>query len=80
MKGNEVGDALFRAGIPSDWAIADKTGAGGYGSRSITAIMRPPARSPIIAVVYLTETETSFDVRNAAIASIAKAIATEVLR
>lgn len=79
MVGNAVGDDLFRAGIPADWRIADKTGAGGYGSRSISAVMWPPSRGPVVAAVYITDTTATFDARNAAIATIGAAIAAEVL-
>lgn len=79
LKGNKVGDALFRKGVPSDWIVADRTGAGGYGSRAITAIMWPPNRKPIVAALYITETDASFDERNATIAKIGEEIAKTVL-
>lgn len=75
LRADSVADALFRAGIPATWEIGDKTGAGGYGSRSIAAIMWPPSGSPVIATVYITETDASFDARNEAIARIGAAIA-----
>ena len=74
LVGNKVGDALLRAGLPKDWRIADKTGAGGHGSRSVIAVIWPPKRKPVIAAIYITETEASFDTRNAAIAEIGRAI------
>lgn len=73
--GNAVGDDLLRAGIPGGWGIGDKTGAGGFGSRSIVAVLWPPARQPIVVAVYITDTEASFEERNAAIAQIGRAIA-----
>ncbi|MDP3536125.1 MAG: class A beta-lactamase [Halomonas sp.] len=73
MKGNAVADGLFRAAMP-DWVIADRTGAGGYGSRSITAIIWPPEQAPTVVVFYITETEASFEARNAAIASLGEVI------
>ncbi|WP_201591828.1 class A beta-lactamase [Psychrobacter fozii] len=79
LKGNEVGDALFRKGVPSDWIVADRTGAGGYGSRAITAVMWPPGRKPIIAALYITETDASFEDRDAVIAKIGTEIAKTVL-
>lgn len=78
LRGNTVGGALLRAGIPEDWEIGDKTGAGGYGSRSIAAVMWPTTNNPIIATIYITETEASFEDRNAAIADIGRAIAKAV--
>lgn len=81
LQRNQVADGLFRASLPSDWAIADRTGAGGYGSRSITAVMWPPERKPIVVALYITETASSFSERNDAIAEIAavivKAVAAE---
>ena len=79
LKGNKVGDDLFRAEVPCAWEIGDRTGAGGYGSRSIAAIMWPPQREPIIAAVYITETEASFKDRNAAIAKIGEVIVKAVI-
>ena len=79
LKGNEIGDDLFRAGVPCDWEIGDRTGAGGYGSRSIAAVLWPPQRKPVIATVYITETEASFDDRNAAISEIGGAIVATVM-
>lgn len=80
LRGNSVGDALFRAGIPETWEIGDKTGAGGHGSRSIAAIMWPPSGKPIIATVYITETDASIDASNAAIAQIGAAISNELAK
>ncbi len=77
--GNKVGDAVLRAGVPRDWRVADRTGAGGFGSRAIAAVMWPPARLPVLATVYVTETEASFADRNAAIAEIGSAIANAVI-
>lgn len=75
LESNEVGGPLLRAGIPGTWRIADRTGAGGFGTRGVIAVMWPPERPPVVAAVYLTETKASMDARNAAIAGIGKAIA-----
>ncbi|WP_396631657.1 class A beta-lactamase [Marinobacter shengliensis] len=74
LEGNQVADGLFRAAVPEGWTVADRTGAGGFGSRSITAVIWPPERQPIIVALYLTQTEASFEGRNAAIAEIGEAI------
>jgi len=79
LKGNKVGDALFRSRVPGDWVIGDRTGAGDYGTRAITAIMWPPNHKPVIATVYLTQTDASFDSRNAAIAKIGASISAAVI-
>ena len=74
MMANQVGDALLRASIPATWEIADRTGAGGNGTRAIAAIIWPPERKPIIVAIYITETKASFAERNEAIAEIGKSI------
>lgn len=72
---NEVGGPLLRAGLPKDWRVGDRTGAGGHGTRGVVAVIWPPDRAPLVAVVYVTGTQASMADRNAAIADIGKAIA-----
>ena len=74
LSAHSVADALFRAALPPSWRIDDRTGAGGYGSRSIIAILYPPGRSPVVATLFITETAANFDRRNAAIAAVGTAI------
>ncbi|MFC4298426.1 class A beta-lactamase [Castellaniella hirudinis] len=78
--GNEVGGPLLRAGIPRAWRIGDRTGAGGHGSRGVIAVMWPPAHAPIVAAIYITDTEASMDERNAAIAELGAALAEAITR
>lgn len=80
LVGNKVAGSLIRAGIPDDWRVGDRTGAGGYGSRSIIAVIWPPERKPVIVAIYMTETKASLDERNAAIAAMAKALKEELVR
>ena len=80
LAGNKVAGSLIRAGIPDHWRVGDRTGAGGYGSRSIIAVIWPPERRPVIVAIYMTETEASLDERNAAIAEIARALKEELIR
>ncbi|MGV8856520.1 MAG: class A beta-lactamase [Devosia sp.] len=79
MRSNEVGGPLLRAGVPKDWVVADRTGAGGNGSRGIVAVMWPGEASPIVAAIFLTDTEASIDLRNAAIAELGHVIAETVV-
>ncbi len=51
MHGNATGDKLIRAGVPKDWEVADKSGAGSYGTRNDIAIVWPPNREPIIIAI-----------------------------
>jgi beta-lactamase class A len=78
MLGNKVAGPLLRSAIPADWAIADRSGAGGHGSRSIIAAILPPRRKPVVVAIYMTETQASMNDRNAAIAELGKAIVTTI--
>lgn len=44
----------IRAGVPSTWEVADKTGSGSYGSINDIAVLWPPNRAPIVAAVLTT--------------------------
>ncbi len=74
MENDKVADALLRAALPETWRIADKSGAGGHGARSIIAVMWPPSSAPIVAAMYMAESDASFAERNQAIAEIGVAI------
>jgi beta-lactamase class A len=51
MTQSDLGDTLIRAGVSSDWVVADKSGAGGYGTRNDIAILWPPTGAPIVMAV-----------------------------
>lgn len=80
LTGNQVGGPLLRAGLPDDWKIADRTGAGGFGSRAIVAVIWPPEQKPVIVAIYITQTSASMDERNAAIADLGQEIAAAIMR
>lgn len=74
MLDDQVADALLRAALPADWKIADKTGAGGYGSRSIVAVIWPPSKPALVVGIYVTQTSASMQASNQAIARIGAAL------
>ena len=74
MLDNQTGGAKLRAGLPDGWRAADKTGGGDFGATNDIAVLWPAERAPLVACVYLTETDASFDARNAAIAAVARAL------
>lgn len=51
MKRSTTGDTLIRAGVPKDWEVADKSGAGLYGTRNDIAIIWPAKGDPIVLAV-----------------------------
>jgi beta-lactamase class A len=71
---NRTGDAKLRAGLPKDWRVGDKTGGGDWGTMNDVAVIWPSGRGPVLASVYMTETTTSFEDRNAAFAKIGLAL------
>jgi len=77
---NKTGDARLRAGLPSGWRVGDKTGSGDSGTTNDIGIAWPPQRAPIVIAVYLTETPKPDAQRNAAIASVARAVAAGLAR
>lgn len=74
MLDDQVAGPLLRAALPSDWKIADKSGAGGYGSRSIIAVIWPPAKQPLVTGIYITQTKAPMEASNKAIARIGTAL------
>ncbi|EKN71745.1 beta-lactamase [Neobacillus bataviensis LMG 21833] len=72
MRGNATGDALIRAGAPTGWEVADKSGAGSYGTRNDIAIVRPSNRAPIIIAVLSSRDTQNATYDNTLIAEAAK--------
>ncbi len=54
---NTTGGNRIRAGLPSDWSVADKTGTGAYGTTNDVAITRPPGRGPLVLAVLSTTSD-----------------------
>jgi beta-lactamase class A len=78
LVGNKTGDTRLRAGLPRDWRVGDKTGAGERGTNNDVGVLWPPNRAPVIVAAYLTGTEAPADRRNATIAAVGQAVAEAV--
>ncbi|PEX80682.1 class A beta-lactamase [Bacillus cereus] len=74
MKGNATGDKLIRAGVPTDWIVGDKSGAGSYGTRNDIAIVWPPNRAPIIIAILSSKDEKEATYDNQLIAEAAEVV------
>lgn len=74
MAANAVADGLLRATLPKSWQIADRSGAGGHGTRGIIAVIRPPVRAPVVVAIYMDGRKHDLKTRDAAIAEIGAAI------
>ena len=55
MKGNATGDKLIRAGVPTDWVVGDKSGAGSYGTRNDIAIVLLQIEHQLSSQFYLVK-------------------------
>lgn len=53
---NTTNTERFRAGLPADWILADKTGGGeAYGVANDVGVVLPPGRSPLVLSVLSTK-------------------------
>ncbi|MFD3947915.1 class A beta-lactamase [Streptomyces sp. NPDC058579] len=72
---NTTSGEKFRAGLPSDWTIADKTGGGGYGTNHDVGITWPPGQPPIVLAVLTTKREPDASPDNPLVARAAALVA-----
>ena len=77
---DEVGGPLLRATLPPGWGIAERTGAGYHGSRGVIAVIWPPQRAPIVAAIFITDTDATMDRRNHAIAELGEILTADAVR
>ena len=52
LKANTTGATRIKAGLPADWVVGDKTGAGAQGEVNDVAVVWPPGRAPLVIAVY----------------------------
>ncbi|RZS57753.1 beta-lactamase class A [Microcella putealis] len=78
MTGNATGDTLIRAGAPADAVVADKSGAGGYGTRTDIAVVWPAEGDPIVIAVLSSRAEAGAE-RDDQLVADAAAVALDAL-
>lgn len=71
MSGNPTGDALIRAGAPTDWNVADKSGGAGP-IRNDIAVVTPPGRAPLILTILTTKTDPAAPYDDALVSAVAR--------
>jgi len=76
LLGNKTGATRLRAGLPPDWRVGDKTGAGDNGTTNDVGIVWPPQRAPVLVAIYLTGTSAGAEQRNATLAAVGRAVVT----
>lgn len=55
LEANRTGLDKLRAGVPSDWRVADKTGSNGRDTTNDIALFWPPSGKPMIVTAYITQ-------------------------
>ncbi|ATY32680.1 class A beta-lactamase [Sphingomonas psychrotolerans] len=75
MKDTRTSAKSLRAGLPADWTVADKTGAGGFGTDNLVGIVWPPHRAPLVVASYITGSTLEFEQRRPLHAGIGRALA-----
>ena len=66
--------------LPPGWVVADRTGAGGHGTRGVVGLLWPPAgdpqgrRPPLLVAAYLTEGPDPLAARDAVLRAVGAAI------
>lgn len=75
LRGNTTGATRIRAGVPADWVVGDKTGAGEHGTTNDIAVLWPPTGSPIVLAVYFTQPDKAAPMRNDVVAAAARIVA-----
>lgn len=74
MLNERNGRDRLRAGLPSDWRVANKPGTGANGATNDIAVAWPPQRPPFVISVYLDAPAATLAQRKAAIAEIARIV------
>jgi beta-lactamase class A len=75
LKGNTTSGERFRAGLPPNWIIADKTGTGDYAAANDVGIAWTTKKTPIVLAVLSSKPTEDAPVNNALIADTARFLA-----
>lgn len=79
MSATSTGPNRLKAGVPSGWRVAHKTGTGGYGPTNDIGMLYPPTGAPVIVVAYHHATRTSAETSRDAVIAEATRLALKAL-
>ncbi|WP_116950531.1 class A beta-lactamase [Jiangella endophytica] len=74
MLANTTSGPRFRDALPDGWLLADKTGAGDYGTNNDAGVAWNPAGEPIVIVAMSRRTERDAERVDAALADVARLV------
>ncbi|RYF81755.1 MAG: class A beta-lactamase [Comamonadaceae bacterium] len=72
MRGNTTGATRIQAGVPAGWAVADKTGAGAWGTTNDVGVVWRADGSPLVLAIYLAQPRADAPMRNDTVAAAAR--------
>ncbi|WP_328540506.1 class A beta-lactamase [Streptomyces sp. NBC_00344] len=75
LQGNTTSAKRFRAGLPKDWIVADKTGTGDYASANDIGVTWTTERTPIVLTVLSSKPAKDAPVDDEMIADAARLLA-----
>jgi beta-lactamase class A len=75
LAASQTGPRRLRAGLPSAWWLAHKTGTGMHGTSNDAGIVWRPHAAPLVIAVYLTGSTLSESDRDRVIAAVARTVA-----
>jgi len=79
MTDTPTGQGRIKAGLPTGWTVAHKTGTGGYGPTNDIGVLYPPTGGPVIVAAYYHATSASSDAANEAVIAAATRLALAAL-
>lgn len=79
MFDSPTGADRLRAGVPTGWRVAHKTGTGGYGPTNDIGLLYPPTGGPVIVAAYYHATSASPAAANDAVIADATRLALKAL-
>ncbi|WP_328334686.1 MULTISPECIES: class A beta-lactamase [unclassified Streptomyces] len=75
LTANTTDGERFRAGLPVDWILADKTGTGDYGVANDVGVVWPPRRPPLVLSVLSTKYDAQAPADDALVAGASALVA-----
>lgn len=78
LRSSGTGKNRLRAGLPRDWVVGDKTGSGSRGAINDVAIAVPEGRAPVLIASYMSGSDSSLEVLEAAHADVGRLVAQEL--
>ncbi|ORT55235.1 class A beta-lactamase [Streptomyces sp. CB03238] len=75
---NTTSTYRFRAGLPADWRLADKTGGGAYGTNNDVGVAWTPDGAPVVLAVLTTKPEQDAPADNPLVRDTASVLAAAV--